>query len=163
MAKKAGRPRKPKDEARVPGISVRLTKDERGPIDTAIKRSGLSQSDWARKSLLYVATSDICITWIEWNRWGSDPYLRGVKRRRFDRLTYYPTHHLRAAWLILPRVHHAARCFFALLFSVPGHLPAVRAGSGGVSSDLRFGVPFHIYFKVLRRSAFMALRRIKSI
>lgn len=62
MAKKAGRPKKSKAESRSPGISVRLTKDEREPIDTAVKRSGLSQSDWARKSLLYVAAHDIRIT-----------------------------------------------------------------------------------------------------
>lgn len=62
MAKKAGRPKKSKAEARAPGISVRLTKDEREPIDAAVKRSGLSQSDWARKSLLHIATNDIRIT-----------------------------------------------------------------------------------------------------
>jgi hypothetical protein len=62
MTKKAGRPKKSKEESRVPGISVRLTKDERKPIDAAIKRSGLKQSDWARKGLLYLAQHDICIT-----------------------------------------------------------------------------------------------------
>lgn len=58
----AGRPCKAKSESRVPGISVRLTAEERKPIDAAIERSGLRQSDWARKSLIYVATSDIRIT-----------------------------------------------------------------------------------------------------
>ncbi|MBI5772166.1 MAG: hypothetical protein HZA89_00305 [Verrucomicrobia bacterium] len=62
MTKKAGRPRVSKAKARSPGISVRLTADERKPIDAAIKRSGLSQSNWARKSLLYIAASDIRIT-----------------------------------------------------------------------------------------------------
>lgn len=62
MKKKAGRPKKPLDESKVPGISVRLTKGERKVIDQAIKASGLSQSDWARKSLTHVATSGIRIT-----------------------------------------------------------------------------------------------------
>jgi uncharacterized protein (DUF1778 family) len=62
MTKKAGRPRVAKSKARSPGISVRLTADERKPIDEAIKASGLSQSDWARKSLLHVATGGIRIT-----------------------------------------------------------------------------------------------------
>jgi hypothetical protein len=62
MTKKAGRPKVAKDKARSPGISVRLTPDERKPIDAAIKDSGLSQSNWARKSLIYVATGGIRIT-----------------------------------------------------------------------------------------------------
>jgi len=53
--KKAGRPKVPKTKAFAPGISVRLTPDDRKTIDAGIKHSGLSQSDWARKSLLYVA------------------------------------------------------------------------------------------------------------
>jgi hypothetical protein len=62
MTKKAGRPKVSKLKARAPGISVRLTPDERKPIDAAIKASGLTQSDWARKSLIHVATGGICIT-----------------------------------------------------------------------------------------------------
>jgi hypothetical protein len=62
MNKKAGRPKVSKDKARSPGISVRLTPAEREPIDSAIKASGLTQSNWARKSLIHVATSGICIT-----------------------------------------------------------------------------------------------------
>jgi Mobilization protein NikA len=62
MTRKAGRPKVAKSKARSPGISVRLTPDERKPIDTAIKASKLTQSDWARKSLLYVANNGICIT-----------------------------------------------------------------------------------------------------
>jgi hypothetical protein len=62
MTKKAGRPKVAKSKARAPGISVRLTQAERRPIDAAIKASGLTQSNWARKSLLHVATSGICIT-----------------------------------------------------------------------------------------------------
>ena len=57
--KKMGRPRKPKNETRAPGISVRFTPEERKPIDEAVKASGMSQSDWARRSLLYVATRKI--------------------------------------------------------------------------------------------------------
>jgi hypothetical protein len=59
---KAGRPKTAKDKARSPGISVRLTIAEKTAIDAAIKRSGLSQSEWARKCLIYVATSGIRIT-----------------------------------------------------------------------------------------------------
>jgi hypothetical protein len=62
MTKKAGRPKVPKDKARSPGISVRLTVDERKPIDSAVKSSGLTQSNWARKALIYVASNDISIT-----------------------------------------------------------------------------------------------------
>lgn len=43
-------------------ISIRLTVDERKPIDAAIKLSGLSQSEFARKALLYVASNGIRIT-----------------------------------------------------------------------------------------------------
>jgi uncharacterized protein (DUF1778 family) len=62
MPKKVGRPKVSKGNARSPGISIRLTPDERKPIDLAIKLSGLTQSNWARKSLLYVASNGICIT-----------------------------------------------------------------------------------------------------
>jgi hypothetical protein len=62
MTKKAGRPKVAKSKARSPGISVRLTADERKPIDAAVKLSGLTQSNWARKSLQYVAVNGICIT-----------------------------------------------------------------------------------------------------
>jgi hypothetical protein len=62
MKKKAGRPKKPVTESLVPGISVRLTAQERQVIDKAIEDSKLTQSDWARKSLLYVANQNICIT-----------------------------------------------------------------------------------------------------
>lgn len=62
MTKKAGRPKVAKSKARSPGLSVRLTPDERKPIDVAIKQSGLTQSDWARKSLLHVAVNGISIS-----------------------------------------------------------------------------------------------------
>jgi len=57
--KKAGRPKVPKNKAFVPGVSVRLTAEDRKTIDKAIQKSGLSQSQWARKSLLYIAEHDI--------------------------------------------------------------------------------------------------------
>lgn len=62
MKPKAGRPKVPKDKAKAPGISIRLTQDERKTIDLAVGVSGLSQSDWARKSLIHIATSGIRIT-----------------------------------------------------------------------------------------------------
>jgi hypothetical protein len=52
---KAGRPKVAKNKAFAPGISVRLTQAERKMIDSAIMASGLSQSEWARKALLYAA------------------------------------------------------------------------------------------------------------
>jgi hypothetical protein len=63
MHKKVGRPVTPKDKARAPGISVRLTSQEATAINDAVSRSGItSKSDWARKSLLYVALNGIRIT-----------------------------------------------------------------------------------------------------
>jgi hypothetical protein len=62
MKRKAGRPKKAMEDSKAPGISIRLTKAEREQLDTAINASGLSQSDWARKSLLYIASNDIRIT-----------------------------------------------------------------------------------------------------
>jgi hypothetical protein len=62
MAGKVGRPRTHKDWARVPGYSVRLTPEERAPIEDAIARSGLKKSEWLRKCLLYIVSRDIRIT-----------------------------------------------------------------------------------------------------
>ena len=59
MKKRVGRPKVPKNRAKSPGISLRLVQDERKVIDRAIEASGLTQSDWARKALLYVATKGI--------------------------------------------------------------------------------------------------------
>lgn len=59
MPKKVGRPRLAKAKVYAPGISLRLVVNERRVIDNAIQKSGLSQSEWARKSLLHVATHDI--------------------------------------------------------------------------------------------------------
>lgn len=52
---RVGRPKKPKDKSLTPGISARFTPAERNTINAAIKKSGLRQSVWVRKSLLYVA------------------------------------------------------------------------------------------------------------
>jgi hypothetical protein len=62
MPKKVGRPRLSKNKVYAPGISLRLVTDERKAIDAAIDASGLTQSDWARKALLYVASNAIRIT-----------------------------------------------------------------------------------------------------
>jgi len=59
MPKKVGRPRLSKSKVYAPGISLRLVQDERKSIDKAILASGLLQSDWARKALLYVAENGI--------------------------------------------------------------------------------------------------------
>ena len=45
----------PKNKKFSPGVSIRLTELERKTIDSAIKRTGLTQSVWARKALLYAA------------------------------------------------------------------------------------------------------------
>ena len=50
-----GRPKVPKTKAKAPGISVRLTQDERKLIDRAIQLTGMSQSDWVRRILLSAA------------------------------------------------------------------------------------------------------------
>ncbi|HLZ15443.1 MAG TPA: hypothetical protein VKQ08_00285 [Cyclobacteriaceae bacterium] len=55
MKKSVGRPKVPKTRAKAPGISVRLTQDERKLIDRAIESSGLSRSQWARSALLWAA------------------------------------------------------------------------------------------------------------
>jgi len=56
MKKSVGRPKVPKNRAKSPGISVRLTPDERVLIEKAVKASGLSQSEFARKALLSATT-----------------------------------------------------------------------------------------------------------
>jgi hypothetical protein len=62
MTKKAGRPSVPKHKRRTPAYSVRLTQDEKKPIDAAIKASGLGSSVWCKKSLQYIVANGICIT-----------------------------------------------------------------------------------------------------
>jgi hypothetical protein len=59
---KVGRPKKPKDQSLTPGFSIRFTPDEKRIIDAAVKKSGLKQSAWGRKSLLHVAKNDIVVT-----------------------------------------------------------------------------------------------------
>jgi uncharacterized protein (DUF1778 family) len=59
MKKRVGRPNVPKNRLYSPGISLRLAPNERKAIDKAIAASGLSQSDYARKALLYVAENGI--------------------------------------------------------------------------------------------------------
>jgi uncharacterized protein (DUF1778 family) len=58
MKKRVGRPKVPKNKVYSPGISIRLAQDERKAIDKAIAASGLTQSDWARKTLLSAAGVD---------------------------------------------------------------------------------------------------------
>jgi hypothetical protein len=53
--RKAGRPQVPKNKALAPGISIRMSQNERKTVDLAVSQSGLPQSAWARKALLYVA------------------------------------------------------------------------------------------------------------
>ena len=62
MLKKVGRPKLSKNKVYAPGISIRLVADERKVIDAAISASDLSQSDWARKALLYVAANGIVLS-----------------------------------------------------------------------------------------------------
>jgi len=50
-----GRPAKPREVARNPGLSIRLTAEERRVIDAAVARSGLTQSAWVRNALLAAA------------------------------------------------------------------------------------------------------------
>lgn len=57
-----GRPQKPKDKSLTPGISVRLVHSERKIVDTAIQKSGMRQSEWTRKALIYVALNNIVLT-----------------------------------------------------------------------------------------------------
>jgi uncharacterized protein (DUF1778 family) len=59
MKRHVGRPKVAKSRAKAPGISVRLTPDERAVIDKAILVSGLKTSDFARKALLQAATGGI--------------------------------------------------------------------------------------------------------
>jgi len=60
--KKAGRPKADPAQERAPGVSVRLNAGEMKQIQAAIKTSGLTQSEWTRKALLSVASSDKRIT-----------------------------------------------------------------------------------------------------
>jgi hypothetical protein len=59
MKKRVGRPKVPKNRFYSPGISLRLAPNDRKAIDKAIAASGLTQSEYARKALLYVAENGI--------------------------------------------------------------------------------------------------------
>jgi len=59
MKKRVGRPKIPKRKAKAPGISIRLSAEERKMINASITQSGLTQSEFARKALLYWATNYI--------------------------------------------------------------------------------------------------------
>ena len=58
---KVGRPKLSKNKVYAPGISLRLVLSERQAIDKAIAASGLTQSEYARKALLYVASRGIVL------------------------------------------------------------------------------------------------------
>jgi len=55
MAKKIGRPRKPKREALGEFIRVRLRPDELVEVDTAIRESKQLRANWLRATLLAAA------------------------------------------------------------------------------------------------------------
>ena len=58
MSKKMGRPKLAKAKLRGIIVNARLSPDENGVINEAIRRSPDSKSDWIRKALLSAAASD---------------------------------------------------------------------------------------------------------
>jgi hypothetical protein len=58
MKAKMGRPKVPKAKKRGIFIVTRVSPDESQAINSAIRRAGQSQSEWARKALLSAAGSD---------------------------------------------------------------------------------------------------------
>jgi uncharacterized protein (DUF1778 family) len=60
MNKKMGRPKLASGEARGEFISTRLTADEYQEIESAVKNSGRSKTEWVRNALL--ATARSCVT-----------------------------------------------------------------------------------------------------
>lgn len=58
MKKKMGRPKLPKGKAKAFQIGVRFNQQEAVKIKSAIARSGLNNSDWARTQLLTAAQSN---------------------------------------------------------------------------------------------------------
>jgi len=52
MAKKVGRPRLPKDQARKELVAARVSRDELKAFRHEAEKDGLSLSDWARQALL---------------------------------------------------------------------------------------------------------------
>ena len=57
MKRKRGRPFMPKGTAHSVLFAVRIAAKEAGKIQRAIKKSGLTKPDWARKALLSAAKS----------------------------------------------------------------------------------------------------------
>ena len=55
MAKKMGRPRLAKTDARGVVFSVRLRMEEAGDVAAAVRASGQTKPDWLRKALLAAA------------------------------------------------------------------------------------------------------------
>jgi hypothetical protein len=51
-AKKMGRPKMPKGEAKAAVLTLRLTAAERRAADAAAKRAGLPVSEWARQAIV---------------------------------------------------------------------------------------------------------------
>lgn len=56
-AKKMGRPKKPRGEAKAEVLTLRLTKDERKAADAAAGRAGLPISEWARRAIVAASTA----------------------------------------------------------------------------------------------------------
>lgn len=56
---KMGRPKLPKAQRKAIRIQARFSQDEYKTVESAVKRSGGSESDWVRKALLSVAESEI--------------------------------------------------------------------------------------------------------
>jgi hypothetical protein len=58
MKKKMGRPKLPKGEAKAFQIGVRFNQQEAEKIKQAIAKTQLTNSDWARNTLLSAASGD---------------------------------------------------------------------------------------------------------
>ena len=61
MSPKMGRPKVPKAEKRDIFVVTRVSPEENKIIEKAIAVSGLKQSEWARKALLYAAERNIIL------------------------------------------------------------------------------------------------------
>jgi len=57
-AKKMGRPRKPKGEAKEETLTLRVTKAERRAAEAAAARSELPVSEWARRAIIEASGRD---------------------------------------------------------------------------------------------------------
>ena len=58
MKPKMGRPKVPKAKLRRILVQARVSPEEYKPVVGAVRRSGLSESEWVRKALLTAAQSD---------------------------------------------------------------------------------------------------------